>query len=427
MAVVKMELMSIIGPLAQFDEVVRDCLVERSFYIENPMTVLSGVKGLSAFNQTNPLEEHLKKAVSLCRLMGVEPDYREFDHTPADNDAIMDYMNALAQEYGSLKERLDQNRRTINGDEHIILQLRHFSSLSIDIDAFFNSKYVKYRFGRIPIGVYETYGRQIENSEHLFFFPTSSEKDYIYGMFVALRQNEATADAQMASFQFERVHISGRVKGTANEAIAAMAEESRRLEEECSELEARLNDIAERETQILLSKYSYIRYMHDTYDMRRYCLHSSDMFYVVGWIEKGVVEEFTKKLERHPKLIFSFDDPELFINKVSPPIKLKNPKIFRPFQEFVKMYGIPNYREIDPTPLFALTYPFLFGIMFGDVGQGFVIFLASLLYYQKKKSPIVLAFTFSGFFSVLFGFVYGSCFGSEELLGYKGFRVLTSA
>ena len=49
---------------------------------------------------------------------------------------------------------------------------------------------------------------------------------------------------------------------------------------------------------------------------------------------------------------------------------MKNPGIFRPFELFVRMYGLPSYNEIDPTIFVALTYSFIFGAMFGDVGQG---------------------------------------------------------
>ena len=48
---------------------------------------------------------------------------------------------------------------------------------------------------------------------------------------------------------------------------------------------------------------------------------------------------------------------------------MKNPRIFRPFEYYVEMYGVPNYREIDPTVFVAITYCLLFGIMFADVGR----------------------------------------------------------
>ena len=73
-----------------------------------------------------------------------------------------------------------------------------------------------------------------------------------------------------------------------------------------------------------------------------------------------------------------------------PPTKLKNPKLFKPFEMYIKMYGLPAYNEMDPTWFVALTYSFIFGAMFGDAGQALthpVIFTVSLL---RKKSVIVL-------------------------------------
>lgn len=44
--------------------------------------------------------------------------------------------------------------------------------------------------------------------------------------------------------------------------------------------------------------------------------------------------------------------------KHNPPTKIKNAGIFRPFEFFVDMYGMPNYNEFDPTPFVAITTPF---------------------------------------------------------------------
>ena len=53
-----------------------------------------------------------------------------------------------------------------------------------------------------------------------------------------------------------------------------------------------------------------------------------------------------------------------------PPTKLKNPKLFKPFEMYIRMYGLPAYNEIDPTIFVAITYSLIFGAMFGDAGQG---------------------------------------------------------
>jgi len=56
--------------------------------------------------------------------------------------------------------------------------------------------------------------------------------------------------------------------------------------------------------------------------------------------------------------------------RLKPPTKLKNTWFSRPFGSFVEMYGVPGYFDIDPTPILAVTYSLLFGMMFGDLGQG---------------------------------------------------------
>jgi len=87
----------------------------------------------------------------------------------------------------------------------------------------------------------------------------------------------------------------------------------------------------------------------------------------------------------------------------------------RPFASLVKNYGVPRYGEFDPTWLFALSYILMFGMMFGDIGHGLVIMLGSFLLRGTLASyrPFFVAI---GLSSTLFGFVYGSLFGFEEII-----------
>jgi V/A-type H+-transporting ATPase subunit I len=81
----------------------------------------------------------------------------------------------------------------------------------------------------------------------------------------------------------------------------------------------------------------------------------------------------------------------------------------------VKQYGIPQYGEVDPTPLFAATFLLMFGSMFGDVGQGAVIAGAGW-YFRDKLGRFWLFGIMAGVSSMFFGFLYGSIFGYEEVL-----------
>jgi len=113
--------------------------------------------------------------------------------------------------------------------------------------------------------------------------------------------------------------------------------------------------------------------------------------------------------------------------KVPPPTKLKNGFFSKPFTMLVEMYGLPVYNGINPTMYFAITYTLLFGLMFGDLGQGFIIFLLGLFIGKKMKNSAGGILTRIGLSSMFFGFMYGSFFGFEtalnplyKLIGLKG-------
>ena len=77
------------------------------------------------------------------------------------------------------------------------------------------------------------------------------------------------------------------------------------------------------------------------------------------------------------------------------------------------MYGLPSHDEMDPTIFVALTYTFIFGAMFGDVGQGLCLFIGGGLLYKIKKWNLAGIISVAGIFSTFFGFMFGSFFGFE--------------
>ena len=80
------------------------------------------------------------------------------------------------------------------------------------------------------------------------------------------------------------------------------------------------------------------------------------------------------------------------------------------------MYGLPDYYGWNPTSLIGCIYILLFGIMFADVGQGFLLAVGGYLLYRTKKLDLAAIISRCGIASMLFGLVFGSVFGFEDLL-----------
>ncbi len=146
---------------------------------------------------------------------------------------------------------------------------------------------------------------------------------------------------------------------------------------------------------------------------------TDDQHYVAAfWLAENDFAGIKSKLlaDTSDLEIVAYDDS---IKGVTVPTKLWNNWLFRPFETLVNMYGVPNYKETDPTGFLAVAYMFLFGAMFGDVGQGFVFVLAGFFMVAKKNQPMIGGVLKRiGLSSMVFGVIYDSIFGIEHLISH---------
>jgi V/A-type H+-transporting ATPase subunit I len=145
---------------------------------------------------------------------------------------------------------------------------------------------------------------------------------------------------------------------------------------------------------------------------------------ISGWIPEGDASRLTGTITAasEGRAVVDMqkpeDLPEASAASLRIPILYRNPLLLRPFQTLVQMYGVPSYGEIQPTAFFAVSFLVMFGLMFGDVGQGLVLFSAGycLFRYLPRYLDYGILLMECGSASMVFGALYGSFFGIEGLL-----------
>lgn len=111
---------------------------------------------------------------------------------------------------------------------------------------------------------------------------------------------------------------------------------------------------------------------------------TSEAFAMEGWVKVRDVEKLTKSLDKRTS-----GSCIVSVVKTSeePPTALANRKHIRVFEFFIRFYSLPVESEFDPTLIFAIVFPFFFGLMVGDIGYGLIILLFSIWMVRKITHP----------------------------------------
>lgn len=137
--------------------------------------------------------------------------------------------------------------------------------------------------------------------------------------------------------------------------------------------------------------------------------------YVPSKLGNSLINDLSKTLNGR---MISFIQEEHSSPKV--PVKFQYPRFFKSFATVTNLYGVPNYNEVNPTAILALTFPIVFGFMFGDIGHGLMLAGLGLIFYKftKSLSKIGVYLTICGIFGAIMGAtLYGEAFGKHIYSG----------
>ena len=411
----KMKFLSLTAPKTEFDRVVDSYLSKYEIHLENALSELRSVKDLRPFVETNPYREEWKLANDLVQnLPAQSTPVRELSLEEA-VDAVRSIRQTLAQ----LNDREAELEKQLETYTSSYEQVAPFTQLNYDISSILHFRCIKFRFGRISLEYFEKFQSFVYDAVDTILFKCREDEEYVWLVYFTPAPCADKVDAIYASMHFERLFLPDDYEGTPKEAAQLLEEKIAGVKADLEKLRKERQSVLESRREELTGAAERLNRYTRNFDVRKLAActnHDDNTFFILcGWMTARDAAAFQKESESD-KDLFLILEPDHNDILSKPPTKMRNPGIFRPFEMFIQMYGLPDYNEIDPTILVAITYSVFFGFMFGDMGQGLCLLIGGFLLYRAKKMNLAAIISCCGFFSTIFGFLFGSIFGFEDII-----------
>lgn len=214
----------------------------------------------------------------------------------------------------------------------------------------------------------------------------------------------------------EEVSLPAELKATPQKIKTQLEREKKQLERERAKQFQEGKKLLHLRRELLILKASLIAL--EKRSLGEAVLASTQQtFLIEGWVRDSQVARLEKVLSK----VAAFHNLRLRdpLPDEDPPVVLKNPSWLKPFEVLTELYGLPSYREIDPTPIMAPFFLLFFGICLGDVGYGLLLSLISFLLSRRlpltrKGKEFMKLFVYGGFFSAVAGVLTGSYFALDS-------------
>jgi V/A-type H+-transporting ATPase subunit I len=386
----------------------------------------------------NPRREHIRENLEKLRAgaawLGAElpEEPEEQSGLPGEAEEILTEKITLA--LSALRER--ENKQTLEKRkvEETLNEARAFSGLNAPFSELDQLSYLTLRVGRLdPRGQGEI---REALADRALIIPLEGGGGNSRGkgapgdrvLAAASRKGRFALDSELKKASFTPIAIPEGFKGVPEELLSGLETRLKNIGEE-------LEKIAEEKEKAKGEFGPSLRELTGSYlmasiveNLKEKIRATKTLYQLSGWVPQDGVIDLVNDLGkitggRAAIRAFNPDEiPGVKGGEEKVPVSLKHGAFVRGFEGVVFSYGAPLYGTIDPTPFVAFFFAILFGIMFGDLGQGFVLFLAGILTgkrglkalggFKKYSAPLIAV----GISSMIMGLLNGEVFTNEELL-----------
>ncbi|WP_147634548.1 V-type ATP synthase subunit I [Treponema pectinovorum] len=372
----------------------------------------------------NPDARILEKLKTVRSFLGL-PDITSSDlmnwNRPTDYDRI------LCQKFIYIVEQLQKKQLTcsdaLKRSQDAYNEAKSFANLKVSYSELEHLSFLSMRIGKIDPAVFEDLADSVGG--RAVIIALGDDKSHILA--ATSKRGRFALDTELKNHGFVNMEIPSDFKGVPDEVLTGLKKQTEECKIAFEKLEEERHNLAKTQADFL-KKFLCQFSIGSQIKLLKNSLEATDLVYrLTGWIPEKDCHEMMTELDRISEgriAIRLFEPKEVpsvrsGVEKV--PVKLHHGKFISSFERMIFSYGSPAYGGVDPTPFVAMFFTLLFGIMFGDAGQGLVFFIAGILLSKKivkvegwnKFGPVFMAI---GFSSMVMGFLTGEVFATEGIL-----------
>ena len=375
-------------------------------------------------SETENLELDLYEKMQAVRTFLNIPDLEEQNltcggATESDKEEAIKILNNISD----LKERYQAQTENYQKVSETYKEACAFSNLKVSFSELESLSFLSLYIGRVESSKIEELKEALGNQAVIVSLGTDNSRI----LAASSKKGRFALETELKNVGFVPMEIPKDFKGIPEDALLGLKEKVSESENELKKLNEEKENfsITHKESIIRLIKVLFVEVQIQNIKKN---LESTSMVYrISGWIPAEMSKSFMKELDEltEGRIAIREYKPDEILSvvqgKEQVPVKLKHGKFVTAFERMIFSYGSPIYGTIDPTPFVAIFFTILFGMMFGDFGQGLVFLLAGILMRLNvikvsgwnKFAPIFMAI---GITSSIMGLITGEFFATETVL-----------
>jgi len=367
------------------------------------------------------MERRLSNLMQILKIeKGIPPSDISLD---IDNEQlVLHNTNQIENDVNGLLENLNQKQKQVEQLRSFIRLLEPLEDVDIELESLQNLDYIFLILGVGPVRGLDRLKTSLARIPFELLILDQQDKEAV--IFLAgPRQNADVLERAARSAFINPLEIPAGFPGTPREMTQSMTENLTHLEQQIAGQQEIMDDLRSERLEQLQRMFWQVRQSRIISEAINHFGKLRYSYLVEGWIPTEQIEYLRQRIKNiSDDILIEVVACDRNVTKLEPPSSLNNKGIFHAFQSLVTIYGQPKYGEVDPTILLGITFPILFGAMFGDVGHGLVLaILGGLLASKKNKalrgvSSLGMIVAVCGVSAMVFGFLYGNVFGTEHLL-----------